>query len=154
MEYIIKKLLENRLRLNEEYSWIGGAPWGDDLFYENANNLGLTVEQEMIDVNGTPLEFDYVVLNRLVCFYHATTSSKVESILSQGLKTQTQAGGKYVSGVFLSGYSDTLHRWRGNDTVVLEVILRSGTKVYQDRQPNAVFIRENVPSEYIRVYTD
>lgn len=159
MEYIIRRLLENKLRysedygrrLDEEYGWIGGAPWDDDKFHDNAERLGLEVKQEDIGVNGKSLEFDYVILKDTTVFLHATTPDRLDSIMSQGLKVQTQAGGKYVPGVFLSGLgvSDVLSKWRGDKTVILKVFVDRGTKVYQDRQSNAVFVRENIPSKNI-----
>lgn len=153
-----KKLsLENK-KIEEESSsissWLGGEPWDDDLFHENARRLGLEVNQEYINVRGKELEFDYIILNSPVRFYHATTSSNIDSIRSKGLIPQSQAGGKYVSGVFLSGSKEGLSRWRSKDNLVIEVILPAGTKIYQDRQSNAVFVRENIPKSSIVIGRD
>lgn len=135
--------------LDEDKEWLGGNPWDDDLFHTSAEKLGLDVGQEDIKLGDKSLEFDYVILKSPTIFYHATTKDRVDKIREEGLRPQPQAGGKYVSGVFLAGSKDSLSKWRGDATVVLKVLLPSRTKVYQDRQSNAVFVREAIPASNI-----
>lgn len=137
-------------QLDESFKeWVGGHPADDDLFHANADRLGLKVDTEEIDVNGNSLEFDYVVLKSPTLFYHATIPANVEKIKELGLLPREQAGGKYVKGVFLTGVSDATSQWRGKDTAVLKVLLPKGTQVYQDRQSNAVFVRNKIGKENI-----
>lgn len=49
----------------------------------------------------------------------------------------------------MTGSKEAASKWRSKNIVVLEVHLDKGTKLYQDRQANAVFIREKIPSDHI-----
>jgi len=154
LKKIIAEAFKYKYISESAVEWIGGHPWDDDLFHKNAEKFGLSVEQEFISVRGKSLEFDYVVLNTPTVFYHATPKENVEKIKKEGLllsNSAEQSRGKYVVGVFLSGSSEGISRWRGDNTAVLKIILPRGTKVYQDRQSNAVFVRENIPSKFISV---
>ena len=137
----------------EPESWEGGNPWDDDLFFQNAKRLGLETGDEDLNVGGKSLNFDYAILNKPVKFYHATTSSNVDSISSNGLRSQKQGkdGDKHVKAIYMAGSKDSISKWRGNDTKVISVTLPAGTKVYQDRQSNAVFVTGDIPSEYITI---
>lgn len=128
-------------------SWLGGRTYDDDRFEENADKLGLDI---FIDETVSKLPGEYVILNQDTAFYHATSSENVDRILDEGLKRSSRKG-KQFNGVYLTGSADNLSSWRGKDTVVLEVKLHSGTKVYQDFQPNAVVVDYDVPAEDIKL---
>lgn len=122
-------------------TWLGGKPWDDSRFEENADRLGIKIQEDPSVQKNTGC---YVILPRDTIFYHATTPDKLESILSEGLKCQSRDG-KQTNGVYLTGGKDDLKTWRGKDTVVLQVIVPAGTKVYEDFQPNAVYITQDIP---------
>lgn len=143
-----KELSLESKSLYEDNEWQGGYPW-DDLFFDNAKRFGLDIRQETVPAGDKELEFDYVILKSPTVFFHATSPANVDKIREEGLRAQASGSGKYVSGVFLSGSKEGVSKWRGANTVVLKVILPRGTKVYQDRQSNAVFIREDVPASLI-----
>ena len=128
-------------------TWIGGGPWEDSRFEENADKLGLDIYEDPSVHNNTGY---FIVLPRDTIFYHATTTNLVDKILSEGLHVQAR-GGKQASGVYLTGGKDDLKNWRGHDTVVLRVIVPAGTRVYEDYQPNAVYVPENISPENIEI---
>ena len=123
-------------------SWEGGHPWDDDLFESNAKKAGLEIKHDSV------LNRDYVTLKNDTTFYHATHKSSVDKISKDGLKTQTKQG-KQISGIYLSG-GQHLNKWMGEDTRLFEVTVPAGTKLYQDVQPNAVFVQMNIPPERIK----
>lgn len=123
-------------------TWQGGNPWDDDLFETNAIKSGLTIHE---DKN---LNRSYVVLKKDTTFYHATRPQLVNTILKEGLKTQNKQG-KQVDGIYLSG-GEHLKEWFGSDTAMLQVTVKAGTRLYQDVQPNAVFVRKPISSKYIK----
>lgn len=127
--------------------WIGGTPYEDDKFEMNAANLGVDIiEDSSVRFNtGT-----HIILPNDTIFYHATSKDKVDTILQEGLKIQDR-NGKQTAGVYLTGGKEDLKNWRGANTAVLEVIVPKGTKVYQDFQPNAVYVTKNIRPENIRL---
>lgn len=127
------------------YEWLGGAPWDDDRFEDNAMKLGLTIETDV------KLKRDYVTLNKPVVLYHATLTKNIDSILSSGIKKSTNKGN--TAGVYMSS-KDGLSAWRGKDkTTTLAVKVPKGTRIYQDVQPNAVLVTKNVPKNWITPIT-
>ncbi len=127
---------------NSTEIWQGGYPWDDDLFEINAANAGLKIHEDK------KLNRDYVILKKDTTFYHATRPQLVDQILKEGLKTQNKQG-MQVEGIYLSG-GEHLKEWFGKDTELLKVTVKAGTKLYQDVQPNAVFIQTPISPEYIR----
>ena len=128
--------------------WEGGTPFQKDRFRENANRLGLDIHRERIPVSGGYTFRDYVILKSPLTLYHNTDKSNASSIKSKGL-IPSDRGGDQVSGVYLTGGINDLSGWADNN-VTLSVTLPSGTKLYKDPQPNAVFVRENIPANRIR----
>ncbi|MCM1221788.1 MAG: hypothetical protein NC548_45690 [Lachnospiraceae bacterium] len=128
-------------------TWVGGTPYEDDKFEVNADRLGTDVLEDSSVTNNSGI---YITLPRDTIFYHATSSDKVDTILSEGLRMQSRSG-KQTSGVYLTGGKEDLKNWRGAKTVVLQVIVPRGTRVYQDFQPNAVYVTRNIPPENIKL---
>lgn len=135
----------------EVAEWEGGYPRDDDLFFKNAERLGLETGDEDLQVGDKKLNYDYAILDRPVKFYHATLPNNVDSILKTGLKMNKQGstGDKNAHAVYLSGSKEGISQWRGKDTKVVGVTLPAGTKVYQDRQSNAVFVTSDIPEDSV-----
>ena len=123
-------------------TWQGGNPWDDDLFEKNAEAAGLTIHEDK------DLDRSYVVLKKDTTFYHATRPQLVDTILKEGLKTQTKQG-RQTEGIYLSG-GEHLKEWLGENTAWLQVTVKAGTRLYQDVQPNAVFIQTPISPKYIK----
>ena len=121
--------------------WQGGKPSENDKFIENARTAGLTV------LTDDRLNRDYVVLGKPTAFYHATSSEHAAVADKVGLKAGDSKG-RQVAGVYLSGGTQ-LSDWRGKGTQTVRVVVPAGTKVYQDLQPNAVFVAHDVPSSWM-----
>lgn len=142
-----RQIAENKVQAEERNkktnSWEGGHPWDDDLFESNAKKAGLEIKHD------SQLNRDYVTLKNDTVFYHATRKSLVDKISEEGLKTQNKQG-KQVDGIYLSG-GQHLSKWLGDDTRLFEVTVPAGTRLYQDVQPNAVFVRVNIASKHIRL---
>lgn len=64
-------------------AWLGGKPWEDDRFEENADRLNLDI---FVDDNISKLPGEYVILDQDTLFYHATGPENVDSILDSGLR--------------------------------------------------------------------
>lgn len=127
---VIKKRAEKALL------WKGGKPYDDDLFEKNAENMGLKIHE---DAN---LNRDYVILNDDIILYHNTSEDTYENYIKENGLLPQDRGGKQISGVYLTGGENDLSGWKqgvGN-SVTLKILIPKGTKLYQDVQPNAVFV--------------
>ena len=130
-------------------SWTGGTPLQRDTFHQNANRLGLEVHREQVPVSDGYTTREYVILNSPLTVYHNADKSNMENINKRGLLPSDRNGGQ-VSGVYLTGGKDDLAGWADNN-VTLAVTLPAGTKLYRDVQPNALFVREKIPKNRIKV---
>lgn len=129
-------------------SWVGGTPLQKDTFHQNADRLGLEVHREQVPVSDGYTTREYVILNSPLTVYHNTDRSNINSIIKNGLVPSDREGGQ-VSGVYLTGGKDDLIGW-GDDNVTLKVVLPTGTKLYRDVQPNALFVRSKIPRKRIK----
>ena len=136
--------------------WQGGRPHEKDLFEENARSMGLAIHtQHFSDVGDNGVDRDYVVLNRPVVLYHATDPSNVSSIVANGIQPSVAKEGDkllQVSGVYL-GSKSGMGGWRGDTTSLVKVTLPKGTQLFRDVQPNAVFVLEKIPPDWIERQT-
>lgn len=120
------------------FIWNGGSPYEEDKFEENAKILGATVYYDK------DIDRDYIVLPQSVILYHGTKPNNVDSIKKEGIKIIPRTG--QVDGVYLAG-KETAEGWRGS--TLLKVTLPKGERLYADVQPNATFIRRNIPPSWI-----
>lgn len=122
------------------HTWVGGKPWDDDLFEENAKQLNVKVHEDK------QIDRLYIVTNKKIILYHATSKSFVDNIFQNGIRQSSGKGS--ISGVYL-GSKDGVSTWRGKDTTLIGVRIPKGERLYQDVQPNAIFIRKDIPKEWL-----
>ena len=135
------------------YEWQAGSPSEDDTFEANAKELGLEIKEEQLGTKENSLIRSYVTLNRPATLYHATKAENVDSIAKNGInKSVAVKNGRLLNatGVYLTGSKEMASTWRGSGTSALKIVVPEGTKLYQDVQSNAVFVKDNVPPEWIK----